>query len=149
MRRLICWILIVGACIVAFGGTGLALTSDYDRDRLAGVGFAFVGLVGAASITAYLYFSVSSTVVGRLNMIATRNIDSSATYTMLQVHSGGENADFRAAKATTMEDSCDVLVRSVPGGEYVRNAKILRVENWRGSFYVAQGDVWGVRAEKP
>jgi hypothetical protein len=88
--------------------------------------------------------------IGRINMISTRNIDPNQTYTVLATYSGGSNRELRKSKATSIEHAIDLVVKRVPGGEFLMNAKIYivrRSRNPQRQRYAVEGDVWGVETE--
>ena len=87
---------------------------------------------------------VDKKLIGDINMISERNIDSNIEYVELKRYAGtGKKAAKMAAKeeTATLQDAVDVTVKGVPGGEYIRNAKIFMID---GKFYLVEGDVWGV-----
>jgi len=75
--------------------------------------------------------------LGDLNMVSTRNIDSSADYELV--------ARYQTAKVRAKEDSLqaviDKVVRDTPGGEYAMNVKIFVKQN--GRKVKVEADVWG------
>ncbi len=123
---------------VAFWSVSTARADDAAA-AVAGLGCIGLGLVAGG----IWFFRVRRDVIGRLNMLSNRNIDSSASYELLKSYAGGTNADMRRTRAASIEDATDLMVRSVPGGEFVRNVKVLKVTNWRGTFFAVEGDVWG------
>ncbi len=83
--------------------------------------------------------------IGSLNVISTRNFDTSQEYVPLKTYAGGTKADLKEAVKTrcqTVEDAINVTVKNVPGGEYMQNVKIWLVED---IFFAAEGDVWGIK----
>jgi len=86
---------------------------------------------------------VEKKLIGDINMISERNIDSRTNYIELKRYAGASKREMRNAKSKNLQDAVDVLVKSVPGGEFIKNAKIFLVNNM---YYAIQGDVWGVEA---
>ncbi len=81
--------------------------------------------------------------IGDINMISERNIDNSTDYEELKRYAGVSKKELKKAKAENIQQAVDATVKSVPGGEYIKNAKIYLVN---GEYYAIQGDVWGVNA---
>lgn len=92
------------------------------------------------SLLAVTLFSCGSSAVliGTVNVISHRNIDSRQNYVLLKRYAGGEG--LRHNKAATIEAALDNVIKSTPGGEYLMNAKLYRV----GTLYSVEGDVWGL-----
>lgn len=67
--------------------------------------------------------------IGDLVMISTRNVDSKTEYVEL--------SRYTKAKGRTLEESIEKAVRSVSGGEYMKNVIIY-------SNGKVEGDVWGI-----
>jgi hypothetical protein len=84
---------------------------------------------------------VSTRQIGNLNMVSTRNIDSSEDYSLLRNYMGASKKEIKNTKAHTMEDAIDQVVRSTPGGEYLKNVKVYLVKN---RYLAVEGDVWGI-----
>lgn len=78
--------------------------------------------------------------VGKLNMIANRNVDSSLDYKPISTYSGAEFRNLRYTRATSIEEAVDQTVRNTPGGEFLMNVKIYLVN---GRYFAVEGDVWG------
>ena len=74
-------------------------------------------------------------------MVSTRNIDSSEDYSLLRNYMGASKKEIKTTKAQTMEDAIDQVVRSTPGGEYLKNVKVYLVKN---RYLAVEGDVWGI-----
>ncbi|MDQ6482350.1 hypothetical protein [Dyadobacter sp. LHD-138] len=81
--------------------------------------------------------------VGHINMISNRNVSSGFNYELLQRFSNSSIKQIRRNKARTINDAIDIVVKTVPGGEYLMNAKVYRV----GFFFSVEGDVWGVKSQ--
>ena len=84
---------------------------------------------------------VSTKQIGSLNMVSNRNIESSANYVPLRNYMGASKKEIKDSKATTIEDAIDQVVRSTPGGEFLKNAKVYMVNN---KYLAVEGDVWGL-----
>jgi hypothetical protein len=81
--------------------------------------------------------------IGHVNMISNRNISSGTNYDVLQKFSNSGTKQLQRSKSKTVNDAIDNVVKAVPGGEYLMNAKLYRV----GKNYAAEGDVWGVKGQ--
>lgn len=100
-------------------------------------------------ISSYVLIALSATLlsctsveqIGRVNMISNRNIDSDMDYKMIATYSGGSKKELKKARAVTIEDAIDETVRTVPGGEFLMNAKIYIVNE---TYFAVEGDVWGL-----
>jgi hypothetical protein len=79
--------------------------------------------------------------IGYLNMISTRNISTKENYTVIRSYVGSGHKDLKDHKGRTLDEAVSNLVRTVPGGEYVANAKVYVID---GQYYAIEGDVWGV-----
>lgn len=82
--------------------------------------------------------------IGKLNMISTRNVDSKMEYALVSSYAGGSKKELKKSRAKTIEDAIDQTVRSVPGGEFLKNVKVYIVNS---QYFAVEGDVWGT-AEK-
>ena len=106
------------------------------------VSIALIGFTSCAKIRT----------LGDLNVISTRNVDvdGSTQYKQLKTYVGLTKKQKRKAKAKDIEEAVNVAVKSVPGGEYLTNAKlymILKPYKWKAEkrfAYIIEGDVWGV-----
>lgn len=83
----------------------------------------------------------STVLVGSINMISTRNINSTVQYTCLKTHVGTTKQEIKHAKGSTIEEAIDNRVRMVAGGEYMMNVKIYVIN---GKYYSVSGDIWGI-----
>jgi hypothetical protein len=92
-----------------------------------------IGIVFLASCT-------TPELIGTVNQISTRNIDSKTNYGLIKSYVAYDNSQLRDLKGTTIQEAIDNTVKSVPGGEYLMNVKIYKI----GSDFSVQGDVWGV-----
>lgn len=81
--------------------------------------------------------------IGKVNMIANRNINPLTPYKLLSTYSGGNKSEIETSKAKSIEEAINNTVKSVPGGEYVMNVKIYKVSS---TYYAIEGDVWGVES---
>jgi len=54
---------------------------------------------------------------------------------------GASKQEIRKTKATTLEDAIDQVVKSTPGGEYLKNVKVYLTDN---KYLAVEGDVWGI-----
>lgn len=78
--------------------------------------------------------------VGKLTMISTRNVDSKTEYTNLRGYVGSTKKELKKLKGKTVEEAVDNLVRTTPGGEFVKNVKVFVINS---KYFAIQGDVWG------
>jgi hypothetical protein len=78
--------------------------------------------------------------IGKVNMISTRNVESTLDYELISTYAGGSKRELRRARAETVEQAVDDTVRRVPGGEFLANARIYFV---RERYFAVEGDVWG------
>lgn len=91
---------------------------------------------------AFFFFQCSSFVqIGKLNMVANRNIDSGKEYRLLKSYAGGGQKELKKSKYVTLEEAVDGVVRSTAGGEYLMNVKIYEVNK---KYFAVEGDIWGV-----
>lgn len=95
------------------------------------------------SIIALTVSCTSVKQVGSMNMVANRNIDLENYYELLSTYAGGNKDDLKKTRASSVEDAIDQTVRSVPGGEFLMNAKIYLI---RGQYFAVEGDVWGIKS---
>jgi hypothetical protein len=79
--------------------------------------------------------------IGSVNMISNRNVESSVNYVMLKSYMGASNKEIRNSKAETIQDAIDQVVKSTPGGEFLKNVKIYLKDN---KYLIVEGDVWGI-----
>ncbi len=79
--------------------------------------------------------------IGKLNMISNRNVESNANYVLVKTYAGASKKELKHTKAVTVEDAIDNTIRQVPGGEFLKNAKIYIVKH---KYFAVEGDVWGL-----
>jgi hypothetical protein len=79
-------------------------------------------------------------------MISNRNVESSANYVLIKNYMGASNQEIRNTRAKSIESAIDQVVKSTPGGEYLKNAKIYLVKNGKQKYIAVEGDVWGITA---
>lgn len=82
--------------------------------------------------------------IGSVNMISTRNIESAASYKLIKSYAGSGKSELKKNKAKTVEQAVDAVVRSTPGGEFLKNVKVYVIDS---KYYSVEGDVWGVASE--
>lgn len=92
--------------------------------------------------------SVSFEQIGQVNMISTRNVESKIEYVLLKSYAGGSQDELEESEANSVDQAIDNTVKSVPGGEFMKNVKLYIVIHVNGKKhtmnYAAQGDVWGI-----
>jgi hypothetical protein len=106
-------------------------------------------LLMSSALTSCMVFNEA----GRLNLVSVRNIDSKNNYQLLQKNVEYTKKEMRKNCKTSIEQAIDDVVKKVPGGEYLMNAKInvcvipgSLFNGYKPScFYVVTGDVWGNR----
>jgi hypothetical protein len=81
--------------------------------------------------------------IGSVNSISSRNIDTSANYELLKRYAGSGNKEVTRNAATTIDAAMENVIKSTPGGEYLMNVKIYKVEE----KYSIEGDVWGIASK--
>jgi len=91
--------------------------------------------------------------VGKVNMISDRSIESNANYVMLRSGMGtvgNVSADkkkkrireIKKNRAKTIEAAIDQTLKNTAGGEFIKNVTIYQ----KGKFFAVDGDVWGLTA---
>jgi hypothetical protein len=86
--------------------------------------------------------SCSHKLIGKLTMMADRNIENKTDYVLLSSYAGGSKKEIRKSKAETIEEALNQTVKSVPGGEFGKNVKIYFVSPRKR--YAVECDVWGL-----
>ena len=88
--------------------------------------------------------------IASVNMISTRNVDKNSEYVLLSTYQGGTKKELKAAikaqkrKESTIDEAINRTVKTVPGGEYLMNCKILHLKKGKKTGYAVEGDVWGL-----
>ena len=78
--------------------------------------------------------------VGSVNMISSRNVDSKTDYVLIKTGSDDSKSAFKKNKAESVDGAINNVVINVPGGEFLKNAKLYT----DGKAWAIVGDVWGV-----
>ena len=92
-------------------------------------------------VVAVLFSGCSSVkMVGDVNMLSTRNVDSGANYQLIKTGTDDSRTAFRKSKAINIDQAVNNLVMDVPGGEFLKNAKLYT----DGKKWAVIGDVWGL-----
>lgn len=97
-------------------------------------------------LSVFTFFACSSTqptLIGTVNSISSRNIDTSVKYELLKRYAGSGNKEVKRNAATTIDAAMENVIKSTPGGEYLMNVKIYKVED----KYSIEGDVWGIASK--
>lgn len=81
--------------------------------------------------------------IGQFNVISTRNFESSAKYILLKSYAGGTKRELRKSKSKSLDQAIDNTVKSVPGGEFMKNVKVYIVHRGKRVYFSVEGDVWG------
>lgn len=100
----------------------------------------YLFIVASASAWA-LFGCLTIQEIGRMGEFTPRNTDTSAKYVLLKNYMGGTRDELKDSRAKTIEQAAINVVRSTPGGEFLRNVKIYVV---KGRYVAVEGDVWGV-----
>jgi hypothetical protein len=91
--------------------------------------------------------------MGDLTMISTRNVDTKTEYQLVKNYIGLSKKDKRKSNAKDIEEAVNLSVKSVPGGEFLKNVKLYQVTRTfpyrkiKRSCFIAEGDVWGLPGE--
>jgi hypothetical protein len=91
------------------------------------------------AILPFLFSCAGFTKMGNLTMVSTRNVDSSVEYKPLKTY---VTARGTSQRGEALQVAIDNAVKSVPGGEFMKNVKISVSQN--GQIVRVEGDVWGV-----
>jgi len=92
-------------------------------------------------LMAILLASCSSLkMVGDVNMISSRNVDSKTDYVLIKTSTDDSKRNFKKNKAATVDQAINNVVMNVPGGEFLKNAKLYT----DGKEWGILGDVWGL-----
>jgi len=78
--------------------------------------------------------------IGTLNMISTRNVSTKETYVNVRSYAGEDRKELKRNKAKTLDEAVNNVVKNVPGGEFIQNAKVYVIDS---KYYSVSGDVWG------
>lgn len=94
----------------------------------------------------FIIFLISSCTsvkqIGDFTIVSTRNVQQNREYVLLTTYSGGTRKELRKSKCSTIQEAINKTVKSVPGGEYLMNAKIYSIDD---EFFAVEGDVWGIK----
>jgi hypothetical protein len=78
--------------------------------------------------------------IGYLNMISTRNVSTKENYVNIKSYVGEDKKELKRNKGKTLDEAVTNLVKTVPGGEFIQNAKVYIID---ATYYAVAGDVWG------
>lgn len=78
--------------------------------------------------------------IGKVNMISNRNVSTEFNYKPIKTYAGMSKKELKKVKNETIEEAIDQTVKSVPGGEFIMNARIHQIN---GQYFAVEGDVWG------
>lgn len=84
--------------------------------------------------------SSSVKMVGSVNMISSRNVDSKTDYVLIKTGTDDSKSYFKKNKGATVDQAINNAVTNIPGGEFLKNAKIYT----DGKEFAVNGDVWGL-----
>lgn len=85
--------------------------------------------------------------IGDVESLNYQKLDNSAKYELIASNVGGSYKEFndtRMQGIKTIPDAVKRLVEKVPGGVFLKNAKIYIIDN---GLVSVQGDVWGIKLE--
>lgn len=85
-------------------------------------------------------YSGKPVIVGQVNMISTRNVDSGVKYELLCRGVNDSKKALKDLRALTLDGAINNAVLNVPGGEFLKNVKIY----FDGKYFSVVGDVWGL-----
>jgi hypothetical protein len=85
------------------------------------------------------------TLIGRLSVAGTRNVESNPKYVLLKSYSGASDKELLSTTAKSLEEAIDQTVKKTPGGEYMTNLKVYQVRKKDGIYFAVEGDVYGQR----
>jgi hypothetical protein len=95
-----------------------------------------------AALFALLSLTGCWTKLGDLTTVSNRNIDSGTNYVELARYVEGRGKQLKHKKQGALEMAIDNTVKSIPGGEFLKNATIRMTP--RGRYIRIVGDVWGI-----
>ncbi len=94
----------------------------------------------ALSFAALLSSCAKPILIGSINQISTRNVNSSEKYELLKRYAGSGEKELIKNLSKTVEGSVENVLKSTAGGEYMMNVKLYKMNN----KYAVEGDVWGL-----
>lgn len=83
----------------------------------------------------------SITQIGTHSIISNRNVSTKENYQVIKSYVGVSKKEIIRNKSKTIDGSIAIVLQQVPGGEFLMNCKVYKVE---GGYYSVSGDVWGV-----
>lgn len=83
----------------------------------------------------------SITQIGTHSIISNRNVSTKENYQVIKSYVGVSKKEIIRNKSKTIDGSVAIVLQQVPGGEFLMNCKVYKVE---GGYYSVSGDVWGV-----
>ena len=91
--------------------------------------------------------------IGQLNMIATRNIETTTKYHLIQKYVTLDKKEMKKTRAESIQEAVDAIVKKVDGGEYLMNVKVYQISHYRygqgtAYYFAVEGDVWGTGSTK-
>ena len=78
-------------------------------------------------------------------MISSRNVNPEFDYVRLESYSGLSKKVLKKTRHENIEEAITDVVRNVPGGEFLMNAKLYVID---GKYFAVEGDVWGTDHEE-
>jgi hypothetical protein len=77
--------------------------------------------------------------IGKVNLISTRNVETSLDYTLIRSYTGGSKRELRRSRAETIESALAETVQQDPDGEFLANARIFVAND---KYFAVGGDGW-------
>lgn len=85
--------------------------------------------------------------IGDCTMLSIRNVNDKMDYCLKKSYAGDTKKEIRKNRSKTIDEAADKLIRTVPGGEFLRNVRIFRIDGFKKRKYAVTGDVWGYCSE--
>ena len=87
--------------------------------------------------------------IGQLNMVSTRNIETTQKYHLIQKYVTLDKKEMKKTRAESIQEAVDAIVKKVDGGEYLMNVKVYQISHYRygqgtAYYFSVEGDVWGI-----
>ncbi len=92
-------------------------------------------------IVCLLSSCTSITQIGTHSIISNRNVSTKENYQVIRSYVGVSKKEIKRNKSKTIDGSIALVLQQVPGGEFLMNCKVYKVDS---KYYSVSGDVWGV-----
>lgn len=80
--------------------------------------------------------------VDSIKLLYNQRINPDINYKQLSVATGSSKRVIKKSQAMVIDSAINQLIRLVPGGCYIANAKVYVV---KGHYLAVSGDVWGIK----